>query len=487
MNGGVCKLKRADCTDSDAPFNVAVCDCGGRPFDGTCFFGKLCGEKVVNCPDGTRSCNVVKGVKDGRDPTMKVCSASVWPTGLCTADEEQSTLALNAKTNVAGDVDVGQSSDNPPDPDDAKAADKPKQLAGIVIGVLVVVVLVAAAFYYGFYQGKAQSAELATDAVDDVDAKQKSSAAMRGKSSTTVENAAFDNSTVGFGLRRDGAGLASGADYAEVEQPQYEEVHNGGVRGTNGRVIAPDSAYAMVDEERAAGEANAYLEPHRIGVANDEAHASNVYLEPTAAGPSEATYEELGAAAAPVYDAAGNVAVVGDAVYDSALASNTGETDVMYDAASSAAPASGASGGGNGLGADYALARGAVGGEAMYDSAAATAAGDHGEYMDVQYALAAGSANGKGATLQQPATYEYALAAGDADASGNPTYALAEGEAGPAYVLANGDIEAGPAYALADGDAGPTYALAGGDAGPTYALAGGDANGLTASEEMEFC
>lgn len=82
------------------PYTVAVCDCGGRPFAGTCFYGVHCGSRVDSCPLETKSCNVIRKVKAGRDPAPIVCSSDVWPKALCTADEESATIALLIKASI---------------------------------------------------------------------------------------------------------------------------------------------------------------------------------------------------------------------------------------------------------------------------------------------------------------------------------------------------------------------------------------------------
>lgn len=428
-------MKRSNCSDPESPFNVAVCDCGGRPFEGGCFYGTVCSNRVESCPTGTKSCNVVKGVKAGKDPAPIVCSTDVWPKKLCTIDEEAGTLALNAvdaKTNVAGsstqeDADAGQSTGG-----DQQGIDQPLQdtsssaLTGIVVGLVMVALLVGVAFYYGYAQGKSNAAA-ETDAVDEIEhAKTLQQKQMQGVP-TTVANPSFvapmSNSAIGV-------------DYAEVGEPR------------TGNVLFP-AAY----EELGAPSENAYLEPStsgnpHAGIANTN-YEPNMYLEPTATpcGADEATYGEVNpgtGAAAPLYDQGGNLN--GDAMYDSAAAAVISVGEVGYSLA------------GNFTG------------------------NVDGVYYDVATRIGVDGTRG-------PAAPTYALA--DGNVVSGPTYSLADSNvvSGPTYALADGgdDDGEGDGYlAVGDGvesmSTDAMYDLAGNAQGMAPRL-----DNLSADEDVEFC
>ena len=386
FNRGVCKLKRGNCSDPNAPFNVAVCDCGGRPFKGACFYGALCAERTDSCPRGTKSCNVVRKVKVGKDPAPIVCSPAVWPKGLCTADEEIGTFALLSKTNMAGvekgDVDQSTTGEQPTEAEVEKSSSS--KLVGIIVGVIVVALLIVAAFYYGHAEGRATSAAI-TDAVDDIDP-----AEYRGKGDalTAVTNAAF--TAPGHGT---GSAAVGGSDHAEVAQPEYAEAG----AGSPGRAIVP-TTYEEVAPLKEKAE-NVYL-------ANKNHDPNNVYLEPRVTSGGESVYEDVGAAdatstAAPLYDQAGNP-IVAEAMYDSAAPLSVPLDETVHSLAAT---------------------RGAP---ATYEYS--TVAGD---FSSPMYATASVAKAAEGVT--------YFLANGDVGATGPPAE----------YVLANGNAGGDPEYDVA--------------------------------------
>ena len=383
FNRGVCKLKRGNCSDPNAPFNVAVCDCGGRPFKGACFYGALCAERTDSCPRGTKSCNVVRKVKVGKDPAPIVCSPAVWPKGLCTADEEIGTFALLSKTNMAGvekgAVDQSTTREQPTEAEVEKSSSS--KLVGIIVGVIVVALLIVAAFYYGHAEGRATSAAI-TDAVDDIDP-----AEYRGKGDalTAVTNAAF--TAPGHGT---GSAAVGGSDHAEVAQPEYAEAE----AGSPGRAIVPTTYEEVAPLKEKA---------------NKNHDPNNVYLEPRVTSGGEAVYEDVGAAdatstAAPLYDQAGNP-IVAEAMYDSAAPLSVPLDETVHSLAAT---------------------RGATGPPATYEYS--TVAGD---FSSPMYATASVAKAAEGVT--------YFLANGDVGATG-PTaeYVLANGNAGgdPEYDVA---------------------------------------------------
>jgi hypothetical protein len=87
FNQGVCKWKLKSCDNNNGVYATPVCACPDVS-GGTCFWGSRCESKVDTCPSGTKSCQIVKHVPSGVDPTNRVCyTESEWPSRLCTADQ----------------------------------------------------------------------------------------------------------------------------------------------------------------------------------------------------------------------------------------------------------------------------------------------------------------------------------------------------------------------------------------------------------------
>lgn len=467
LNGGVCKWKRADCTDGNANFTEPVCDCGGRGGSvSTCFWGRSCENKVDSCPGDTRSCNIVRKVKSTVDPANLVCSSNEWPERLCSKDDPNSGWSYKVSASAvqqgnnggdgAEDGDAGASAGAEEDGAESKK-DPAGLVAGLVVAILFLIVAVIIvskrrsddknqvaelqsaqppaktnpAYQYVLPGHGAAGAGGAGPIYAGVDSAASSAPACGADYSELSEG----DMAVGLGLRRGGsAAAASGATYEEAVT--YEEIDANGIqRGQPGYL-----------EPIAAGAPN-YLEPVSQPQYGDVCHGQPEY--------TDIAPQIGGGAGEAMYDTAG---LGGEAMYDTAAASAGGEA--MYDTAA---------------------------GEAMYDQASG----------GVEESFQLGPASSKGLSKRTsddlasfkpltltrgatgaPALYEFSMAAGDLS---SPQYAMAndmEDSEEAAYVLANGDIGAigSPAeYALASGDvpsSEPTYDTATDDGGYLAVLPG---------------
>ena len=111
LNGGTCRFVRENCGDIEGGFTKPVCDCntakGEEEQGSTCFWGPLCQSKVDDCPSGTRSCQLIRQIKNAnRDPKTLVCETDEWPDKLCTGGAPPAIALTKGRVGLPPDSNV---------------------------------------------------------------------------------------------------------------------------------------------------------------------------------------------------------------------------------------------------------------------------------------------------------------------------------------------------------------------------------------------